>query len=97
MGLRGNFITKPWFRQFEPAGPAYREQDRLLARTFAAPAEASYLDRIIYLGGQGETGKDLSEHLSSRGQVEEALASVSVCPRRWCSVADATTEREVGD
>jgi hypothetical protein len=31
--------------------------------------------RIIYLGGLGETGSDLSEHLASRREVEAALAS----------------------
>jgi hypothetical protein len=34
--------------------------------------------RIIYLGGLGETGLDLSEHLSSRREVEAALASAEV-------------------
>lgn len=60
------------------AGPKYRERDRLLARTFAAAAEASHLERIIYLGGLGETGDGLSEHLASRREVEAALAGGSV-------------------
>jgi len=34
--------------------------------------------RIIYLGGLGETGPDLSEHLSSDREVESALASTGV-------------------
>ena len=60
------------------AGPEYRERDRLLARTFAAAAEAAHLERIIYLGGLGETGDGLSEHLTSRREVEAALAGGSV-------------------
>ncbi|MHC4093975.1 MAG: DUF2867 domain-containing protein, partial [Planctomycetota bacterium] len=60
------------------AGPEYRERDRLLARTFAAAAETSHLERIIYLGGLGETGEGLSEHLTSRREVEAALATGSV-------------------
>ncbi len=57
------------------AGPAYRERDRVLARTFAEAAAAARLERIIYLGGLGETGARLSEHLASRREVESALAS----------------------
>jgi len=60
------------------AGREYRERDRVLARTFAEAASAAGLERIIYLGGLGETGKHLSEHLSSRREVEAALGSGSV-------------------
>ncbi len=57
------------------AGAEYRELDRTLAKSFAEAAETSGLDRIIYLGGLGETGDRLSEHLASRREVEAALAS----------------------
>jgi len=60
------------------AGREYREQDRLLAQEFAGAAKSSHLERIIYLGGLGETGAGLSEHLASRREVEAALASGSV-------------------
>lgn len=60
------------------AGHAYRERDRVLARTFAEAAAAAGLERIIYLGGLGETGAHLSEHLTSRREVEDALTSGSV-------------------
>ncbi|UCG15186.1 MAG: SDR family oxidoreductase [Phycisphaerales bacterium] len=60
------------------AGPAYRERDRMLATTFAQAADAARLERIVYLGGLGETGEGLSEHLASRREVEEALGSGSV-------------------
>ncbi|MHC4107974.1 MAG: SDR family oxidoreductase, partial [Planctomycetota bacterium] len=36
------------------------------------------LSRIIYLGGLGETGDDLSRHLASRREVESALAAGEV-------------------
>ncbi len=60
------------------AGPAYANVDRELARTFATAAAAGGVERIVYLGGLGETGPDLSEHLSSRRDVEAALASTTV-------------------
>jgi uncharacterized protein YbjT (DUF2867 family) len=61
------------------AGADYAEHDRRLAGHFAAAAAATpSMQRIVYLGGRGETGPDLSEHLSSRREVEKALASGSV-------------------
>lgn len=59
-------------------GPEYRRRDNELASTFAQAAERAELKRIIYLGGLGETGDNLSEHLTSRREVEAALASGSV-------------------
>jgi len=60
------------------AGPDYRARDRDLAETFAAAAEAAGIARIVYLGGLGELGDGLSEHLASRREVERALASRAV-------------------
>ena len=60
------------------AGSDYAEHDRQLALTFARAASNAGVKRIIYLGGLGETGPDLSEHLTSRREVEEALASTGV-------------------
>jgi uncharacterized protein YbjT (DUF2867 family) len=59
-------------------GSDYAEQDRSLAKCFAAAARSAAVQRIVYLGGLGETGTDLSEHLSSRREVEYALASGGV-------------------
>lgn len=56
------------------AGRAYRERDRILAKTFTEAAAEARLERIIYLGGLGETGAHLSEHLASRREVEAVLA-----------------------
>ena len=60
------------------AGAEYAEQDRRLASIFAGAARKAGISRIIYLGGLRETGSDLSEHLSSRREVEAALASTGV-------------------
>ena len=57
------------------AGSDFHAQDQTLARTFADAAAAAGLQRIVYLGGLGETGPGLSEHLASRRAVEEALAA----------------------
>lgn len=56
-------------------GRTYRERDQQLASAFARVAGEEGLVRIVYLGGLGETGAGLSEHLTSRREVEEALAS----------------------
>src|SRR5437764_1257853 len=57
------------------AAGEYARHDRQLALTFAEAARAAGVSRIIYLGGLGETGAGLSEHLTSRREVEWALAS----------------------
>lgn len=56
-------------------GARYAEEDRATARTFARAAAAAGVERIVYLGGLGETGPGLSEHLGSRREVEQVLAS----------------------
>jgi uncharacterized protein YbjT (DUF2867 family) len=60
------------------AGAEYAERDLKLAETFARAAKRSGVERIIYLGGLGETGEGLSEHLSSRREVEKVLGSTGV-------------------
>jgi uncharacterized protein YbjT (DUF2867 family) len=60
------------------AGAEYAEQDRHLAFVCAGAARKAGVERIIYLGGLGETGPDLSAHLASRREVEDALASTGV-------------------
>lgn len=56
------------------AGAHFAARDRAAAMTFAAAASDSGVDRVIYLGGLGETGDVLSEHLASRREVEAVLA-----------------------
>ncbi|MGB5296449.1 MAG: SDR family oxidoreductase [Thermoanaerobaculia bacterium] len=60
------------------SGDQYAEQDRRLAESFAAASATAGIERIVYLGGLGETGQGLSEHLASRREVERALASTDV-------------------
>ncbi len=60
------------------AGKDYAARDRRLALTFASAAQKAGITRILYLGGLGEMGPDLSEHLASRREVEEALRSSGV-------------------
>ena len=57
------------------SGDDYAERDRQLAKNFVAGIDGTDCQRIIYLGGLGELGKDLSQHLSSRREVAEILES----------------------
>ena len=57
------------------AGHEYAARDRAMAQAFARAAQDTGLERIVYLGGLGELGAGLSEHLASRREVEELLAS----------------------
>jgi prephenate dehydrogenase len=49
--------------------------DREEAENFLSVAETSGVQRIIYLGGLGEMGPELSEHLKSRAEVVRILQS----------------------
>lgn len=60
------------------AGADYAKRDDLLASAFGAAAQLAGVARIVYLGGLGETGANLSEHLRSRREVETALAASGV-------------------
>lgn len=73
--LRGSSAAYYLIHSMMAVGPAYREKDRKLALAFARAAEAAGIERIVYLGGLGETGEGLSEHLASRREVEASLAS----------------------
>lgn len=63
-------------------GSASREgfeaQDRLGAENFARAAVAAGVHRIVYLGGLGDEGSDLSPHLRSRHEVGRALRASGV-------------------
>jgi len=76
--MRGCAFAYYLIHSMMAVGPDYRDHDRSLAGIFARAAERAGLQRIIYLGGLGETGDGLSEHLTSRREVEAALASTSV-------------------
>lgn len=62
----------------DAAGPEYRLRDLALAETFGRAAARAGVPRIVYLGGLGETGEGLSEHLSSRREVEVALGRAGI-------------------
>lgn len=53
----------------------YAGKDRVAAKNFMAAAGAEGLKRVIYLGGLGEAGKDLSEHLTSRAEIARILSA----------------------
>ena len=76
--MRGCDAAYYLIHSMEVAGREYAQRDRELARAFAQAAEQAGVGRIIYLGGLGELGDHLSEHLSSRREVELCLASESV-------------------
>lgn len=57
----------------EAAGETYADRDRRLAESFVRAAEQADLTRIVYLGGLGELGDGLSEHLTSRREIEHVL------------------------
>jgi uncharacterized protein YbjT (DUF2867 family) len=60
----------------EPEG--FEAQDRLGAQNFARASHAAGVKRIVYLGGLGEEGAELSPHLRSRHEVGDALRSTGV-------------------
>ncbi|TWU00952.1 SDR family oxidoreductase [Stieleria varia] len=62
----------------QSAKGAYAKRDRELAELFSSQAAKSSCRRIIYLGGLGELGPDLSKHLDSRREVAEILQSGKV-------------------
>jgi uncharacterized protein YbjT (DUF2867 family) len=53
----------------------FARMDKDAAKNFISSADEAGIKRVIYLGGLGETGKDLSEHLRSREEVAEILSS----------------------
>jgi uncharacterized protein YbjT (DUF2867 family) len=53
----------------------FAERDRIAAENFTEAADKAGVGRVIYLGGLGETGDQLSKHLASRQEVAEILSS----------------------
>src|SRR5450432_3960104 len=76
--MRGCTAAYFLVHSMDATGPAYRARDRAMAGAFGRAAAAADVRRIIYLGGLGETGPGLSEHLSSRREVEKALQAGGV-------------------
>ncbi|MFM1847077.1 MAG: hypothetical protein RL417_551 [Pseudomonadota bacterium] len=55
------------------SGHGFAERDRAAAENFARAASAAGVKRIIYLGGLGRPGPELSEHLKSRHETGAVL------------------------
>jgi len=55
----------------------FAQMDKRAAENFIKIADNEGLKRVIYLGGLGEIGKELSEHLKSRAEVADILGSGS--------------------
>nr|WP_204262046.1 NAD(P)H-binding protein [Blastococcus saxobsidens] len=58
--------------------PDFERKDAAAARTFAGAAAAAGVQRIVYLGGLGRDGDQLSRHLRSRREVERLLGGTGV-------------------
>ncbi len=56
----------------------FEEADRRCALNMATAAQRAGLTRIIYLGGLGDQGEELSRHLRSRAEVADILRSGAV-------------------
>ena len=55
------------------AAGSFEEQDRIAAGNFANAARDAGVERIIFLGGLGDDGENLSAHLRSRHEVGDIL------------------------
>jgi uncharacterized protein YbjT (DUF2867 family) len=62
------------------AGPDYAERDRWTATNFVAAADDAGVERVLYLGGLGEKRDRLSEHRTSRREVEHIRADAAFEP-----------------
>jgi uncharacterized protein YbjT (DUF2867 family) len=56
----------------------FERKDAEAARSFGLAAAASGVSQIVYLGGLGKDGEDLSAHLRSRREVEKLLGASGV-------------------
>lgn len=76
--MRGCDAAYYLVHSMESAAADFVQRDHDLARSFAEAAARAGVGRIIYLGGLGELGSGLSEHLRSRREVENALSRSGV-------------------
>jgi uncharacterized protein YbjT (DUF2867 family) len=58
--------------------PDFERLDAEAARAFGKAAAGAGLDQIVYLGGLGRDGDELSAHLRSRREVEQLLGEAGV-------------------
>ncbi len=76
--LQGCSVAYYLIHSMVAAGRTYAERDYHLACNFAKAAANADIHRIVYLGGLGELGQGLSEHLRSRRELEQALSSTGI-------------------
>ncbi len=76
--MRGCRVAYYLVHSMMAVGSEYASRDHELALAFGEAARRAGIERIIYLGGLGESGEGLSEHLSSRREVEQALEASGV-------------------
>jgi uncharacterized protein YbjT (DUF2867 family) len=60
-------------------GTGFAEKDKVAARNFGEVAKNAGVKRVVYLGGLGDPGTHLSEHLRSRQETGEILRRSGVC------------------
>ncbi|MEJ7794597.1 MAG: NAD(P)H-binding protein [Nocardioides sp.] len=58
--------------------PDFERKDAEAARTFARAAHDAGIRQIVYMGGLGDEGDDLSPHLRSRREVEGLLGETGI-------------------
>ena len=56
----------------------FHQRDLLAAHNFGRAAQAAGLQRIVYLGGLGDSRQGLSEHLRSRHEIGRVLAASGI-------------------
>ena len=61
------------------SGTCFAERDIIAAQTFGEIAKNAGVKRVVYLGGLGDPGSKLSQHLRSRQETGEALRRSGVC------------------
>jgi uncharacterized protein YbjT (DUF2867 family) len=76
--MRGCDAAYYLVHSMESGAADFVQRDHDLALSFAQAAARAGIGRIIYLGGLGELGSGLSEHLRSRREVESALSRSGV-------------------
>ena len=74
----GCSVTYYLVHSMDASSKDFARSDRIAAEHMISVAEEANLERIIYLGGLGEEGKNLSKHLRSRTEVAEILKSGKV-------------------
>jgi uncharacterized protein YbjT (DUF2867 family) len=76
--LQGQEVAYYLIHSMAEGARGFEERDRLAAQNFGAAARTAGVQRIIYLGGLGADGKEMSAHLASRQQVGNMLRESGV-------------------